>query len=81
MGVDCKFLNFRVNIAKSLKLHGLKVNFSLKKIKGWLATPLGVAGPPQLVGGVAEATPWPLGVAGGGHPQWPNLKKKKKLKK
>jgi hypothetical protein len=29
VGVDCKFLNFRVNIAKSLKLHGLKVNFSL----------------------------------------------------
>jgi hypothetical protein len=27
MGVDCKFLNFRVNIAKLLKLHGLKVIF------------------------------------------------------
>jgi hypothetical protein len=25
--VDCKFLNFGVNIAKALKLHGLKVNF------------------------------------------------------
>jgi hypothetical protein len=31
MGVDCKFLNFGVNIAKALKLHGLKVNFPLKK--------------------------------------------------
>jgi hypothetical protein len=29
MGVDYKFLNFGVNIAKSLKRHGLKVNFSL----------------------------------------------------
>jgi hypothetical protein len=29
VGVDCKFLNFGVNIAKSLKLHELKVNFSL----------------------------------------------------
>jgi hypothetical protein len=28
MGVDCKFLNFGVNIAKALKLHGLKMNFS-----------------------------------------------------
>jgi hypothetical protein len=27
--MDCKFLNFWVNIAKSLKLHGLKMNFSL----------------------------------------------------
>jgi hypothetical protein len=27
VGVDCKFLNFGVHIAKSLKLHGLKVNF------------------------------------------------------
>jgi hypothetical protein len=31
MEVDCKFLNFGVNIAKALKLHGLKVNFPLKK--------------------------------------------------
>jgi hypothetical protein len=30
MGVDCKFLNLGVNIEKALKLHGLKVNFSLK---------------------------------------------------
>jgi hypothetical protein len=34
MGVDCKFLNFGVNIAKSLKLHGLKVNFSLDSLRG-----------------------------------------------
>jgi hypothetical protein len=33
MGVDCKFLNFGVNIAKSLKLHGLKVNFSQESTK------------------------------------------------
>jgi hypothetical protein len=43
MGVDCKFLNFGVNIAKSLKLHGLKVNFSPKKKKkthgSWPSTP------------------------------------------
>jgi hypothetical protein len=30
MGVDCKFLNFGVNIEKALKLYGLKVNFLLK---------------------------------------------------
>jgi hypothetical protein len=30
VGVDCKFLNFGVHIAKSLKLHGLKVNFPLQ---------------------------------------------------
>jgi hypothetical protein len=29
MGVNCKFLNFGVNIAKSLKLPELKVNFPL----------------------------------------------------
>jgi hypothetical protein len=29
MGMDCKFLNFGVNIEKTLILHGLKVNFPL----------------------------------------------------
>jgi hypothetical protein len=29
--VDCKFLNFRVKIEKSLKLHRLKLNFPPKK--------------------------------------------------
>jgi hypothetical protein len=33
VGVDCKFLNFGVNIAKSLKFHGLKVNFSLNNMR------------------------------------------------
>jgi hypothetical protein len=28
--VDCKFLNFGVNIEKVLKLHGLKMHFPLK---------------------------------------------------
>jgi hypothetical protein len=31
MRVDCKFLNFEVNITKSLKLNRLKVNFSQKE--------------------------------------------------
>jgi hypothetical protein len=34
MGVDCKFLNFGVNIEKALKLHGLKMYFPLKYMIG-----------------------------------------------
>jgi hypothetical protein len=30
MEVDYKFLNFGINIEKALKLHGLKMYFSLK---------------------------------------------------
>jgi hypothetical protein len=31
--VNCKFLNFGVNIEKALKFHGLKMHFSKKKKK------------------------------------------------